>query len=78
MTKLNQGVGGAIALAIPAFFGFTATGELGDRAVLGLKLAFVAWPCALLVPMLVLAWRYPLDRRAHGILARRIARTARA
>lgn len=78
VTKLNQGVGGAIALAIPAFFGFTATGELGDRAALGLKLAFVAWPFALLVPMLVLAWRYPLDRRAHGILARRIARAARA
>jgi len=78
VTKLNQGVGGAIALAIPAFFGFTAAGELDGQAILGLKLAFVAWPCALLVPMLVLAWRYPLDRRAHGILTRRIARTARA
>ena len=77
VTKLNQGIGGAIALAIPAAFGFTSgPEELTPRAVLGLELAFVAWPCALLVPMLLLAWRYPLGRRAHGILARRLATKA--
>jgi glycoside/pentoside/hexuronide:cation symporter, GPH family len=74
VTKLNQGIGGAIALSIPAWFGFTAREALAPEAVLGLKLAFVAWPCLLLVPMLVLAWRYPLGRRAHGVLARRISR----
>jgi glycoside/pentoside/hexuronide:cation symporter, GPH family len=74
VTKLNQGIGGAIALSIPALFGFTAREALTPEAVLGLKLAFVAWPCCLLVPMMVLAWRYPLGRRAHGILARRISR----
>ena len=76
VTKLNQGIGGAIALSIPALFGFTAREALSDQAVLGLKLAFVAWPCALLVPMLLLAWRYPLDRRAHGVLRRRLARVS--
>ena len=74
VTKLNQGVGGAIALAIPAAFGFSTTAPLTPGAVLGLQLAFVAWPCMLLLPMLVLAWRYPLGRRAHAILARRISR----
>ena len=73
VTKLNQGIGGAIALSIPASFGFVAHAELSSRAVMGLKLAFVAWPCLLLVPMLWLAWRYPLGRRAHAVLARRIA-----
>jgi Na+/melibiose symporter-like transporter len=73
VTKLNQGIGGAIALAIPTLFGFSGKGELSATAALGLKTAFVAWPCVLLVPMLILAWRYPLDRRAHGILARRLA-----
>jgi Na+/melibiose symporter-like transporter len=73
VTKLNQGVGGAIALAIPTLFGFSGKGEPSASAALGLKTAFVAWPCLLLVPMLILAWRYPLDRRAHGILARRLA-----
>lgn len=73
VTKLNQGIGGAIALAIPTLFGFSGKGELSATAALGLKTAFVVWPCILLVPMLVLAWRYPLDRRAHGILARRLA-----
>jgi Na+/melibiose symporter-like transporter len=73
VTKLNQGVGGAIALGIPAWFGFAPQAETGATAALGLKIAFVAWPCVLLVPMLWLAWRYPLGRRAHGILARRLA-----
>ncbi|MFU8895090.1 MAG: MFS transporter [Gammaproteobacteria bacterium] len=72
VTKLNQGIGGAIALSIPAAFGFQGRATLTPEAILGLKLAFVAWPCLLLVPMLVLAWRYPLGRRAHAILARRI------
>jgi Na+/melibiose symporter-like transporter len=73
VTKLNQGAGGAIALAIPAGFGFDAHGEITPAAALGLKLAFVGWPCLLLVPMLWLAWHYPLGRRQHGILARRLA-----
>ncbi len=78
VTKLNQGVGGAVALAIPTLFGFDAQREITPEAAFGLKVAFVAWPCLLLVPMLVLAWRYPLDRRAHGVLARRLAgRTGR-
>lgn len=73
VTKLNQGVGGAIALAIAAWFGFATEGEFTGSAALGLKIAFVGWPCALLAPMLWLAWRYPLGRHAHGILARRLA-----
>ena len=73
VTKINQAVGGAIALFIPTLFGFTGKGELSADAALGLKLAFVAWPSLLLLPMIVLAWRYPLDRRAHGVLARRLA-----
>ena len=73
VTKLNQGVGGAIALAIPAWFGFEARDEITPAGAFGLKMAFVAWPCLLLAPMLLLAWRYPLGRRAHGILARRLA-----
>ncbi|HRP34384.1 MAG TPA: MFS transporter [Gammaproteobacteria bacterium] len=74
VTKLNQGIGGAIALAIPASFGFSTEAPLSQQAVLGLKIAFVAWPCLLLLPMVVLAWRYPLGRRAHTTLARRIDR----
>jgi hypothetical protein len=31
VTKLNQGIGGAIALSIPAFFGFSAREALTDR-----------------------------------------------
>jgi Na+/melibiose symporter-like transporter len=76
VTKLNQGVGGAVALAIPAGLGFASGEALTEEAVLGLKLGFVAWPCLLLAPMLVLAWRYPLDRRAQGILRRRLDRVA--
>jgi Na+/melibiose symporter-like transporter len=73
VTKFNQGVGGAIALAIPLWFGFDQQAPVSPDAALGLKVAFVAWPCALLAPMLWLAWRYPLGRRQHRTLARRIA-----
>jgi Na+/melibiose symporter-like transporter len=73
VTKLNQGVGGAIALALPTFFGFTGKGDLTDAGILGLKVAFVGWPILLLIPMSVLAWRYPLDRRRQEILSRRLA-----
>ena len=76
VTKLNQGVGGAIALFIPTLFGFSGKGELAGTAVLGLKLAFVGWPCLLLMPMIWLAWRYPLGRRAHRILSRRLVSRA--
>jgi Na+/melibiose symporter-like transporter len=78
VTKLNQAVGGAIALSIPTLFGFTGKGDLTADAALGLRLAFIAWPCLLLLPMIALAWRYPLDRRAHGILARRLRTRMRA
>ena len=76
VTKFNQGIGGAIALSIPALFGFSVREAATPRATLGLQLAFVAWPCLLLAPMLVMAWRYPLGRRAHDILTRRISRRA--
>ena len=71
---MNQGIGGAIALAVPTFFGFSGKDSLTETAVLGLKIAFVAWPVLLLVPMTLLAWHYPLDRRRQAILARRLAR----
>ena len=74
VTKLNQGVGAAIALAIPTWFGYQGEGVVDARGAAGLQLAFIGWPCLLLLPMAVLAWRYPLDRRAHAILSRRLAR----
>jgi Na+/melibiose symporter-like transporter len=45
VTKLNQGVGGAVALAIPVWFGFSPQEPAAKAAELGLKAAFVAWPC---------------------------------
>ncbi|USD37671.1 MFS transporter [Ferrimonas sp. SCSIO 43195] len=71
--KINQGVGGAIGMFIPAWFGFNAEQALSAEAIKGLKLGFAGWPCLLLLPMVLLAWRYPLDRRAHAKLASRIA-----
>lgn len=72
VTKLNQGIGGAIALGIAAWFGFSTEAPLSAQAVLGLKFAFVGWPCLLLLPMVALAWRYPLGRQVHSILTRRV------
>jgi Na+/melibiose symporter-like transporter len=78
ITKLNQGAGGAAALAIAGIFGFSGKDSaISDAAVTGLKIAFVAWPVLLLAPMVWLAWRYPLDRRAQQLLRRRLAARAR-
>lgn len=78
VTKLNQGVGAGIALAIPTLFGYSGEDAVDAAAAAGLKAAFIAWPAMLLLPMLVLAWRHPLDRRAHAALARRLARRSSA
>jgi len=72
VTKLNQGIGGSAALAIAGAFGFSGKQDAVGTAAIGLQLAFVGWPIALLVPMIVMAWRYPLNRRAQSILRRRL------
>lgn len=77
VTKINQGVGGALALAIAGWFGFSGKDAVTGAAVAGLKFAFVGWPALLLVPMIVLAWRYPLDRRAQALLRNRLDRRSR-
>src|SRR6056297_1176079 len=77
VTKINQGVGGALALAIAGLFGFSGKDAVVGWAVTGLKFAFVGWPCLLLVPMIVMAWRYPLDRRGQALLRNRLDRRAR-
>lgn len=77
VTKINQGIGGALALAIAGMFGFSGKDAVAGAAATGLKFAFVGWPCLLLVPMIVLAWRYPLDRRRQTILRNRLDRRAR-
>jgi Na+/melibiose symporter-like transporter len=76
VTKLNQGVGGASALGIAAAFGFDPKRPVEGTAALGLDLAFVALPIALLLPTAVLAWRYPFGRRAQRTVAKRLARRA--
>ena len=77
VTKINQGLGGAVALIIAGLFGFSGKGEATGAAVTGLKFAFVGWPCLLLVPMIVMAWRYPLDRRGQRLLRNRLDRRIR-
>ena len=72
VTKLNQGIGGSAALAIAGLFGFSGKEDAVGTAAIGLQLAFVGWPIALLIPMIVMAWRYPLNRRAQSILRRRL------
>ncbi|MBY5994141.1 MFS transporter [Ferrimonas balearica] len=74
VTKFNQGIGGALALGLAAWLGFSGKGAITESAVWGLKLGFVIWPCLLLVPMLLLAWRYPLTRHRQRALARRLMR----
>jgi len=77
VTKLNQGLGGSAALAIAGLFGFSGKQDAEGSAVVGLQLAFVGWPILLLLPTIVLAWRYPLGRRAQRLLRLRLDRRER-
>jgi Na+/melibiose symporter-like transporter len=80
VTKLNQGIGGAVALAIPALFGFTG-GHGADTARADARpeggLHRLAMPAARADAHAGLAFP-PLGRRAHGILSRRLGGPSKA
>jgi GPH family glycoside/pentoside/hexuronide:cation symporter len=79
--KFNEAVGGAAAFFLLALFGFNAKlgAANGPQAMLGLKLAFIVIPSLIFASSAIFIWRFPIDKRRQGIIARRLAqRDARA
>jgi Na+/melibiose symporter-like transporter len=78
MQKVTLAAGGGLALIIVGLFGFNPGGGNTYFALQGFFIAFIWIPIGLNIVASVLAWHFPLDRRRHAIIRRRLdAREAR-
>ncbi|HEY0342440.1 MAG TPA: MFS transporter, partial [Steroidobacteraceae bacterium] len=72
MQKVTIAAGGGLALIIIGLFGFQPDGSNGPVALRGFFLTFIFIPMALNLIAAIVAWKFPIDRRRHDIIRRRI------
>jgi len=70
--KIGLGAGAGIALSLSASFGFDALGQNEGLALAGFFVSFLGIPIALNLVATVLALRFPITRRRHQIIRRRL------
>ena len=71
--KANVAIGGALAFFVLDAFGFDASmTELAGSARQGFLLAFVGLPVLLYGVSCLFIWRFPIDKRRHDVILRRI------
>ena len=76
MYKAAPQFGGALGVALLGFFGFDPKlAAQTEGARLGLMLTFCGLPALLLLLAVPLLWRFPIDARRQGIIARRLSRS---
>lgn len=74
IVKFNAIPGGAVALMIVGLLGYDPKlgPANGPTAALGLKIAYIFLPMIFFGLSILFAWRVPIDRKRHGIIARRL------
>jgi Na+/melibiose symporter-like transporter len=72
VTKANGAAGGGLALVLVGLCGFKAGVENAPAAIAGFKLAVLVLSSAIVAGSGLAAWLFPLDRRRHDIVRRRI------
>jgi Na+/melibiose symporter-like transporter len=72
VTKANGAAGGGLALVLVGLCGFKAGVENMPAAVAGFKLAVLILSSVIVAGSGLAAWLFPLDRRRHDIVRRRI------
>jgi Na+/melibiose symporter-like transporter len=72
VTKANGAIGGGLGLVLIGLVGFSAKGGNGSTAIINFKLIVLILPALLLFASSAAAWAFPLDRRRHDIVRRRI------
>jgi len=78
VTKANAATGGGLALALIGLLGFQADAHNAAGVVLGFKFVVLLLSALIVAGSGLAAWMFPLDRRRHDIVRRRIlARTER-
>jgi GPH family glycoside/pentoside/hexuronide:cation symporter len=70
--KVGLGAGAGIALVISASFGFDAQGDNDGVALVGFFVAFLGIPIVLNLIATVLAAVFPINRRRHKIIRKRL------
>lgn len=70
--KIGLGAGAGVALTISALFGFDAQGNNEGLALAGFFIAFLGIPIALNILATVLAAVFPITRRRHQIIRKRL------
>jgi len=77
LNKLCMGAGMGIGLPLIAAFGYSPGVPVVGRVKLGLMLAYVILPAVFQLAAAAVAWNFPLDRRRHEVVRRRIEQRAR-
>lgn len=70
--KANGAVGGGFGLVLIGWLGFAGHGHDAPGAISGFKVVCLGLPAVLLAAAAATAWAFPLDRRRHEIVRRRI------
>jgi len=74
VVKLGITIGGSLSLILVSGFGFDPTAEQNSEAAMsGFFLVFIGIPIALNLIGALLAWRFPITRARHAIIAKRLA-----
>ncbi len=72
VTKANGAAGGGLALVLIGVLGFkTGVANTAD-AIVGFKMVVLALSSVIIAGSAIAAWTFPLDRRRHDIVRRRI------
>jgi Na+/melibiose symporter-like transporter len=73
LNKFGLGVGGGASFLFASAFGFNASGSAGEDKLFGFYLAFIFLPLALNAAAAATISFFPLNRRRHAIIQRRLA-----
>jgi glycoside/pentoside/hexuronide:cation symporter, GPH family len=72
VNKAGIAIGGGFALVIVGLFGFSVGGDNDSLAMTGFYMAFLGIPILLYITSIVLILNFPIDKRRHGIIRRRL------
>jgi GPH family glycoside/pentoside/hexuronide:cation symporter len=73
LNKFGLGVGGGASFLFASAFGFNASGGAGEGTLFGFYLAFILLPIVLNATAAVTISFFPINRRRHAIIQRRLA-----
>jgi Na+/melibiose symporter-like transporter len=72
LVKLGVAAGGGLGFVIVGIFGFEPNADNDTLAMTGFFLAFIVIPMGLYAMASALAWAFPIDKRRHDIIRRRL------